>query len=210
MFNINDVLNALFVQKRLFTSEADFQFALAWEIKNMYSGDDVHLEYRHPNIMNCGRDSYIDIVVEEDGEQIPIELKYKTKGFSRSYNGRVYTLKHHGAQDCGRYDFWKDVERLECFIRNNNRAKRGYVFFLTNDSLYWEPTKKTTIDAMFRIHEGRTNVHGNLAWMGNPSSGTTKGRTANIHLDGNYDITWTNYNLNPDLIFKYTVVEVVK
>ena len=46
-FNIYNVLKQLFGKKRLFTSEADFQFALAWEIKTMYPNAKVNLEYRY-------------------------------------------------------------------------------------------------------------------------------------------------------------------
>ena len=211
--NIYNVLNQLFSQKRLFTSEADFQFALAWEIKTMYPNAQVNLEYRYPgNLKNNGRDSYIDIVIEEEGEVILIELKYKTKGYNGTCNGRKYNLKDQSAQDCARYDFWKDVERLEHFISNNTQgAKRGYAIFLTNDSLYWNPSNRSTIDQFFRIHDGRKNVTGVLNWCGNPAPGTTKGRSNPIKINGNYSIKWNQFILNPanpPPEFKYMVLDI--
>ena len=209
-FNIYNVLKQLFGKKRLFTSEADFQFALAWEIKTMYPNAKVNLEYRYSgNLKNNGRDSYIDIVVEEEGEVTPIELKYKTKGYNGMYNGRAYSLKDQSAQDCARYDFWKDVERLEHFISNNAQgAKRGYVIFLTNDSIYWNPSNKSTIDKLFRIHDGRKNIKGVLDWCGNPSPGTINGRNSKITIKGDYSISWDSYFLNSGLEFMYMVLDV--
>lgn len=52
---------------------------------------------------------------------------------------------------------------------------------------YWgEPTNKTAFDAVFRIHGGRAKFMG--IWRG---------------------LDWIDYILNLDLVFKYTVVEVI-
>jgi len=84
-----------------------------------------------------------------------MELKYKTKSAEVVINGERFKLKNQSAQDTGRYDFLKDVSRLEdCVDKLPNAI--GYAIFLTNDPLYWNfPRKTDTEDKDFRLYEGR-------------------------------------------------------
>lgn len=87
----------------------------------------------------------IDIVLLKGGIFYPIEIKYKTKKekgkseFSR-FGVKMGELKHfkdQGAQNIGRYSFWKDVARIEfvkeCFSPN---IAKGFCVFVTNDESY--------------------------------------------------------------------------
>lgn len=74
--SIEKVLRDLFKDRPIFHSEADFQFALAWRIKEQYSKAKIRLEMRSDNF---DKKEYIDILVELNGKKYPIELKYKTK-----------------------------------------------------------------------------------------------------------------------------------
>ena len=59
MLDLNRVLKKMSQSKRnggIFHSESDFQFQLAWNIKEMYPDVDVALEY-------CFNDGRIDIVI---------------------------------------------------------------------------------------------------------------------------------------------------
>ncbi len=79
-FNIEDVMTELSDHRDIFTSEADFQFALAWEIKQLYPEYTIRLE----ETLDIGDDEHhfihVDITIHnEDDKIIPIELKYCTK-----------------------------------------------------------------------------------------------------------------------------------
>jgi hypothetical protein len=68
---------------------------------------------------------------------------------------QLIELKHHWAEDCGRYDYLKQVEKLEKITMGGDNIN-GIAILLTNDHLYWNPpTKSLTVDSNFRIHENR-------------------------------------------------------
>ena len=77
MINLHDQMNMLMKKRTIFHSEADFQFALAWEIQKAYPDANVRLEYcpsKYPNM-------HLDMLVKIGGMGFPIELKYKTKKY---------------------------------------------------------------------------------------------------------------------------------
>ena len=52
------------------------------------------------------------------------------------------------AQDCGRSDFCKDIQRLEDVVSVQSDII-GYAIFLTNDSAYWNESRKDqTVDSI--------------------------------------------------------------
>ena len=95
-------------------------------------------------------------------------------------------------QPTSRYDFLKDIRRLED-LAEFPRAKAGVAIFLTNEHLYWkEPTRRDTVDAAFRLHEDR-RLRGEMAWSERASAGTMKGREDPIRLEGSYEARWRTY-----------------
>lgn len=113
---------------------------------------------------------------------IAIELKYKTRD-----------LLDQSAQDVGRYDFLRDIQRLEQIVLDRDDIE-GYAIFLTNDSAYWSPPRNTqTVDASFRIHQGRI-LTGELGWGSGASKGTMHGREETIHIKGVYNLQWEDYS----------------
>ena len=86
---------------------------------------------------------------------ICIELKYWTRGLSYHLGDEDYTLSDRAAQDLGRYDFIKDIERVERVVLAGH-ANAGCVVALTNDQGYWNASTRDTVDAAFRLHEGRS------------------------------------------------------
>ncbi len=121
-------------------------------------------------------------------------------------------MKDQFAQDISRYDFIKDISRLEeCIDKLPNAI--GYAIFLTNDPSYWKnlPRKTDTQDKNFRIHEGRV-IQGTLNWKESTSKGTMKGREEPITLKRSYKLNWRDYsNLGvKNGIFKYLLVKVWK
>lgn len=200
------VIESLRVKRPIFHSEADFQFALAWEIQLFFPSVHIRLEYPPKNEPN----KYIDIIVR-DGENVyPIELKYPTKKYSIFSHGEQFNLKDHGAQDLGKYDFIKDICRVESFSLHMEGFVHGYVLWLTNDPSYWTPPKRENVGyAAFSVHHGVKKA-GSMAWGPNLGIGTIKGREAELLLKNEYDVQWINYS---DLggksgLFKFSLLKI--
>jgi hypothetical protein len=153
-------LNVLREKRPLFHSEADFQFALAWEIQRLHPRAEIRLEY--PSV--GGPNRYVDILVRIDGCAFPIELKYKTKRLSTVIHGEQYDLKNHGAQDLGAYDFVKDICRVETFASHLPVFQSGNVLWLTNEPYYWTPPRSQDVGYTdFSVHNGAVK-HGTMRW----------------------------------------------
>ncbi|HJM04702.1 MAG TPA: hypothetical protein QF549_03695 [Candidatus Saccharimonadaceae bacterium] len=199
-FSIIEVLNTLKRKYPLFTSEADFQFALAWTIKELYPHVEVRLEWvpsdYDPNM-------HIDIVVFDDSKMIPIELKYKTRRTDKIVSGERYVLKNHGAQDLGRYDFLKDIARIEFLERHFPAFTEGYCIFLTNDPHYLTKPRAGAYYAPFSIAIGDIKT-GSLRWLEGGSSSASR---PGIDLLGSYPMEWETYARidDTDTVFQLVV-----
>ena len=204
------VMSSLLNKRPVFHSEADFQHALAWEIHCMWPTSEIRLEYKPMHLK--GR-IYLDLWVNStEFGTLAIELKYKTrKMMTVDVRAEVFELADQSAQDQGRYDFLKDVQRLE-EISNQREDITGYAILLTNDRSYWDvPANRSTADSEFRLHEGRT-LAGQLKWGSQASEGTTKGREGPIILSDHYKLEWCNYSLvdggGSYNQFRYLIVKV--
>ncbi|MCM3716068.1 hypothetical protein M3202_18610 [Alkalihalobacillus oceani] len=120
--DINKILKSLQSKRPLFHSEADFQHALAWEIQRLYPQAEIRLEFNYPN---TSKNFYLDIWVKLEDIFVPIELKYKTDASTFLVEGEQFSLKYHGAQDWGRYDFSSNNFILITFIQNFKIHKRS-------------------------------------------------------------------------------------
>lgn len=205
--HITTAIESLKNKHKVFHSEADFQFSLAWELQTILPDAKIRLEYCPP----FAREMHIDIyVIDKDGTY-PIELKYKSKKLETIVDNEYFKLKNHSAQDNGRYDYLYDISRVERIKMLDNDFNGGYAIMLTNEPSYWKNTVTSkTVDADFRIHEGRV-VNGVLAWADNASVGTIKGRTEPINLIGQYNIHWDTYSNIPDTVnglFRVCIVSV--
>ena len=192
----------------VFQSEADFQLALAWEIQRAYPDAVIRPEYR-PAFLD--RRGHLDLWVRTSAWTAAIEVKYFTAPLSCKVIGEPYDLIHQGAQDISRYDFVRDVERVERVARDHSGVT-GFALALTNDSAYWRvpATSRETIDAAFRLHEGRV-LEGRLAWADTAGAGTTRGRTSPHTLQGRYPLSWRPYgdaSAVSNGTFKYLLLEV--
>ena len=117
ILDIDKIMYQLSRWRPIFHSEADFQFSLAWMIKEQYPNCDIRLEFVpefNPNL-------HLDILVILDGKWIPIELKYTTRKYIKTINDEVYMLKEQGAKDQGCYNYLKDIMRIEEFVNVNIR-----------------------------------------------------------------------------------------
>ncbi|MFO8133313.1 MAG: hypothetical protein R6U10_05210 [Thermoplasmatota archaeon] len=226
MKNTIDVKNILDNElHRIFHSEADFQHALSWELHKQYCEDtDRQIRLERPKLIPVNINSknrkeinaknqkeriYIDILIRGNHEIIPIELKYKTAKLKID----EFDLKEHSSHDTSRYDYVKDIERIEKVLSGQNGY--GFAIFLTNDSRYWKKPGqgRTPQDEQFRIHEGQT-LQGKLKWEGAKESTVGKKRCHNIELENTYNLNWRRYTYNntcknkPNGEFRYLAVKI--
>ena len=63
-------------------------------------------------------------------------------------------LSQQSALPLSRYDFWKDLRRLE-LLCGERLMTTGWTIALTNDPGYWKRGRSGTIDEAFRLDDGR-------------------------------------------------------
>ena len=188
--NISQLLKSLANLRPVFHSEADLQHAFAWQLHMDYPRLKIRLEY--PFDSEDDKTNHIDVLSFDENETIAFELKHKTAQFLIPLDGEVFYLKGHYAQDLGRYDFVKDIERLEKYVTRNKNST-GYAILLTNDSAYWNPSRKEdSVCDQFRLTDQRL-ITGELSWTETAGKGTIKGREAPVKLEGPYTCNWRDY-----------------
>jgi len=185
------IITELSQKRPVFHNEADFQHALAWEIREHYPDAKIRLEMK---VHGPNTKVYADILAVHEERIYAVELKYKTRGVECVIAGEEFTLNNHGAQDIGRYDVLKDLQRLEQMVVAGV-IDEGILVFLTNDSSYYSDPEqeKQTVDRDFRLHEGK-KVQGKLTWGEQTGQGTMKGREEPLSIRGQYDLNWANYS----------------
>ena len=185
MLDVDCLMTKLAKRRPIFHSEADFQHALAWRIHETMPDCQVRLEYPFPY-----EEGRMELDIWLPTQRIAIELKYRTENLGLDYNGESFALKHQGAPDEGRYDFLRDVQRLERATKDGDQsASSGFAVLLTNDPHYWKgpsPSWRGTTDAAFRIH-GNRKITGELV-------GRIRSRKDPIHLSGCYNMHWKDYS----------------
>lgn len=181
------VVSALAEQRLVFHSERDFQHALAWQIQLTYPQAQIRLEPR-PR-----RNLHLDLLVRMGERRIAVELKYLVAALHASVGGELFDLPHQSANDISCHDVIKDITRVEALLADGY-ADEGCVVVLTNDRSYWQPSSRPdTIDAAFRLHEGRI-LAGRLAWAARAGHGTTVKRDTPLQLAGQYPCQWRDYS----------------
>lgn len=223
-----DVVQFLSGESVLFSNESDLQLRLSCYLKHSGHYDRVEVEYYvpfqelqrlNPSLTTTNfpwdSDLYIDIVVEKDGQFVPIELKYPTKDIKGSFSrfgvavtAKVPMLKNQGAQDIVRYNYWKDVRRIEALRQAYPETiVGGLAVMVTNDSSYQNnPTNPNVGYANFSIKNGRTvrqPQNRNMWWQNGVSVAT--GHPA-FQIDGSYKLDWKPM---PKMSgFRYLVLDV--
>src|ERR1700676_109598 len=146
ILDIPHVLETLAKRRRVFHSEADFQYALAWEIHEAQPDAAIRLEL--PVRASDGRTVHVDLFVTCGHQRFAIELKYKTEELNVRDGAEHFSLRSHSAQDTGRYDFLADVARLERYVASEENVI-GYALMLSNDRKYWKETRPNNISEQF-------------------------------------------------------------
>jgi len=188
-------------------NERDLQIYLADQLKSLGYFDEIYLEYRLPKGCNVEFDKgyeaweteqpSIDIVVRKDNSYIPIELKYKLKSYNGNFTrfgesvGSINIAKDQSAQNIGRYQFWKDVKRLELLKESYRNVIGGIALFITNDYNYQNTTSGADYEK-FGMTSPQTGV---LDWK-NPYKKNSKGeqirKSPCIELKKKYTPVWDN------------------
>lgn len=188
-----EIMQAIAQRRAVFHSEADFQHAFAWELHRSAPECDIRLEVP---LRAASSVIHLDLVARSQFGQMAIELKYKTRSLTTALNGEDFILRSHAAQDLGRYDFFKDLSRIEAFAQAGPE-RTGYAIFLTNDSAYWKaPSAVGHGYAGFAMNDGR-EISGNLCWGERASEGTRRGRQEDIGIRGCYRLEWKPYSSLP-------------
>ncbi len=191
MLNVDDLLARLAKERPVFHSEADFQHSLAWRLHLQYPTAQIRLERVFDSPI--GR-LHIDLYCMIDDQTYVFELKYKTCAASFSVAGEEFHLQNHSAYPPSRYDFVKDLARLEAVVHNSEQLVFGFAVLLTNDKIYWSnPRGIGGVSASFSIHEGQ-RILGEVDWGPTASAGTKKNREEAIKLAAEYVFRWRDYS----------------
>lgn len=209
-----DVKQFLDTNKELLFNERDLQMHLATFFRQTGHYDDVDVEYYVPltelNGYIWNNELRMDVLVRKGKEFLPIELKYKTKAvhkkllrFGESVAEEVEVMKNHGAQDLGKYDFWKDVRRIEIVRNRFGSIKNGLAVFVTNDPMYLQHGREKSNHIKFSMDEGS---HGKEKhWLDKES---TCCRThPNFEVEKEYSIHWDSNTLE-DITIHYTILTI--
>lgn len=204
---LSSIMKSFGIENTIFCSEADFQFCLAWKIKEKLGNKaEVILEYPQTTKK---RINYIDLCVVYDGKKHFIELKYKTIKKKVYCHGVKLELKKHAAQDNGRYDFCADIQRLEKYTE---KGSSSYAILLTNDNSYWNKhlPREQSLGYAFSINEEKEALHGKLEWKKGKIL-NDKSRKNKLELRGTYNCKncWTDYNPGSEPMFKYLMFEIL-
>jgi hypothetical protein len=191
MLKIDSLIDQLAKVRPVFHSEADFQHSFAWELHLRNPESSVRLERVVPTPL--GR-LHVDIHYTYADLNYVFELKYKTCAGDFAIESESFTLQNHSAHPPSRYDFLKDVFRLEAITRSSARQITGFAIFLTNDKAYWSgPRSGGGISEAFSLQEGRL-VSGTLDWGPMASAGTKRNREKAIDLSRKYHLRWRDYS----------------
>lgn len=201
--HVDAVMAAVAAERPVFHSEADFQHAFAWQLREAHPGVRIRLETRpRPGVR-------LDVLAFVGSERVAFELKYLLRNLRTTWLGEVFELPAQSAQDVRRYDFIKDIVRLEQLVPTD--ADVGYAIAVTNDPSYWNPSNRATLaDAAFRLHEGR-ELTGALAWSATAGAGTMRDRESELRLRGAYPAAWRDFSENIGsgyATFRYLAIEV--
>lgn len=207
MIDWKSTLCELSAERPVFHSEADFQHALAWKLRERHPDAYLRLEYRPFSDERVS----VDIWMRTAEAAAAIELKYFTRKANVEVAGEHFNLRDQSAQDIRRYDFVKDISRLERIVAHHEDVS-GHVILISNDSSYWSHSaNRSTADAAFRIHEG-SDLTGLLKWSELASAGTMRSREAVLHVQGRYVSAWNDYSEVPNERFgkfRYLLVDIV-
>lgn len=223
---LNDIHDFLKHNGKLFANERDLQMNLAAYLKCTRQYD-VEVECHVPSDILSSlipqslserciyypwfqinsdkpQEMYVDIVVSNGEEYVPIELKYKKKELKGKLvlfgqdMGAGVILKNNQAQDFGRYEFWKDVRRVELLVKSFENVKNGIVLFVTNDEAYKTASVAGTNSEHFAMGDGTDTYHKdtNCCWPFNPLDTKSYKSCPCFYLEEEHDVNWKKHTFS--------------
>ena len=212
-----DVETFIDSREKLMFNEFDFQMQLALALRGSGRYDNVDAEYFLPTRGTDILEGYdwdsnmrVDIVVSRGGEYVPVELKYTTRRvvrdmerFGRMVRG-IEVMRQQSAQDIRRYDFWKDVRRIELIRRIFPAVRNGLAVFMTCDPGYLSEPREGSASAPFSMSGTRPLGGCIMDWNG-PSASRDSHRP--FHLDGRYQLQWASAEID-GVSFHYTIANI--
>ncbi len=205
---LQNALNELSEERRLFHSEADFMFELAMKLKDLNSV--LKFRAERPYFINHAK-IYLDLEVIDNSKKYAIELKYKTNELMDSIHNESYNLTTHYAPNLGRFDFWADLERVH-LLKSNHQFAGGFVVFLTNDSNYWNNDSKGYMSYDFNLKDKRTvDKNAVLKWSDKATIDSVGKKRFNkcFQFQKSYTLNWDVFSelMDHNQVFKYLLIE---
>lgn len=146
---LRNILSGLHDQRPVFHLEADFQFALAWYLKENGHYDEIRLEYTFPEgTLEEGKRSQVDIIAfnDKDTTYDAFELKYKVRDMKwTSPDKEFFDLPNQSAEDDNSFAVCLDLARMEKLVGSKGKPGfqikgkepgNAFVIMITNDELY--------------------------------------------------------------------------
>ena len=223
---LNDIHEFLNQNTKVFANERDLQMNLAVYLKCVKHYD-IEVEYHVPSDIlsslvpqtlpeRCTyypwlqtnsdkpQEMYVDIVVSNGEEYVPVELKYKKKELKGDVElfgqkmGKGVILKGDAAHDFGRYGFWKDVRRIELLVKSFVNVKNGIVLFVTNDESYKTASVANTNSVNLAMGDGTETYHKgtNCCWPFNPLMTESYKYCPCFKLEDEHDVNWKGYTFS--------------
>ncbi len=209
---LGDVLRSLAAKRPAFHAEADFQFALAWELQELCREKEdprIRMEWIPP----CGGRTHIDTLATVNGRRTAIELKYSKRPVGGSnrivINDETFTFGEN-PDDVARHGFLRDIERLEGLLRAEQGVDCGCAVLLTNNWLCWKEPRPDSKGHQFSTHDQRVVMPGLLRWKEDTAQ-TTKSNYADVNIAGRYVMRWRDYATVCEAnggLFRYLLVDV--
>jgi hypothetical protein len=204
---------ALFMHKKFPSAKIKFEFPF----KITYS-------YKFNNIPEnrVTQTGYLDLYVNLNNIVYGFEFKYKTSKLTVKNDLMAFELKNQGAQDILRFEFRRDIHRLE-YLKNksilgNIKINYGFAILLTNDRLLLEHGNTETADRELRFSDIIPIRGGSFIWHEKNTEAKWLKEykfTMDLHLEKNqYETKWLDYlnyegdENNKNTQFKYCIVEV--
>ena len=197
-----------------FFNERDLQMHLALYLERSNKYDKVEVEYYVPKSellpeYMWDSEMKIDIVVRKDGKFVPIELKYKTKAIDGDQDierfgeqiCNVNIIKNQAAQNISKYDFWKDVRRIEILKSKFRNIEGGICLFLTNDQSYQKEPNNSAKCKSFSMSQGLH--HRDKSWQGKQEKEIAS--RPNFKVEKEYAIKWAQTQNND---YYYTIISI--
>lgn len=166
---------------------------------------------------------WIDIVVGKDGYFVPIELKYTTAKIESGdpitrfgepvISDDVQLVKNQAASNLVKYNYWKDVRRIELVKQRYAKIVGGIALIVTNSSIFWKNTDTEAAYKTFSTGEGVVVKKGEMKWAAKVSKTVLDGHP-NFSIEGHYTCHWKSASiqgLNEDTgnsLFRYCLVEI--